>query len=100
LLAACRPDVADAPTVAKRAPSKEAAKKEPQLTKLTQLAEPLVSLERKLTGHKDWVNAVAVSLDGKLLVSGAGTGHGVALGDECNVRIWDLDTGNSSVKLE
>lgn len=41
-------------------PSKPKEKK-PRPVKPPEETEPLAVLERKLTGHKDWVNSVAVS---------------------------------------
>jgi WD40 repeat protein len=60
------------------------AKKPPQ-------TEPLVVLERKLTGHKSWVNSVDVSPDGKWAVSGS---------DDKTVKIWDLKTGECRATLK
>ena len=41
-------------------------------------------LVRTLTGHGDWVNAVAVSPDGRHALSGS---------EDCTLRLWDLQTG-------
>src|SRR5687768_12674212 len=57
LLAACRSEMESTPPAAAVKP----AKKPTQPPKQT---EPLAVLERKLTGHKDWVKSVAVSPDG------------------------------------
>jgi WD40 repeat protein len=54
-------------------------------------AEPLAELERKLTGHTNWVNSVAVSPDGKWAASGSW---------DNTVKIWDLDTGECRATLE
>jgi hypothetical protein len=42
--------------------------------------EPLAVLERKLTGHTDWIFSVVVSPDGKWAASGS----------EDTVKVWDL----------
>jgi WD40 repeat protein len=39
---------------------------------------------RRFTGHSDYVNSVAVTPDGKYVVSGSG---------DNTVRLWDLATG-------
>jgi len=59
--------------------------------------EPLAVLERKLTGHKGWVNSVAVSPDGKWAASGAGSSFDVI---DLTVKIWDLETGACRATLE
>ncbi|WP_330299999.1 nSTAND1 domain-containing NTPase [Streptomyces sp. NBC_00503] len=41
-------------------------------------------LQRRLTGHTDWVNRVAFSPDGRTLATGSGDG---------SVRLWDVATG-------
>ena len=89
LLAVCRPEAEEAPAMDKPAPKKKSER-----------TEPLAVLERKLMGHDGWVHAVTISPDGKSLVSGSGTGHGVALGDDCSVRIWDLASGKCQAVLE
>ncbi len=65
--------------------------KKPQPVKPPEKTEPLAMLERKLTGHKDWVNSVAVSPDGKWAVSGS---------QDKTVKIWDLETGECRATLE
>jgi hypothetical protein len=55
---------------------------------LPDLADP--ALRRALTGHADWVTAVAVAPDGSWLASGSG--------DE-TVRIWDVATGRERAAL-
>ena len=37
-----------------------------------------------MIGHSDWVRAIAISRDGKYLVSGS---------NYCTVRLWDIETG-------
>ena len=39
---------------------------------------------RTLAGHLDWVRSVAISADGKRVVSGS---------EDETVKIWDVDTG-------
>ncbi len=43
--------------------------------------------QAKLTGHRGWVRAVAVTADGARAVSGAEDG---------TVRVWDLATGKAA----
>ncbi len=57
----------------------------------TQSLEGTIILEKKLTGHKHWVNSVAVSPDGKWAVSGS---------DDKSIKIWDLDSGQCRGTLE
>ncbi len=42
------------------------------------------ALERTLTGHAEWVGAVAITPDGRRAVSGY---------DDHTLKVWDLDTG-------
>ncbi|MGH2396687.1 MAG: toll/interleukin-1 receptor domain-containing protein [bacterium] len=65
--------------------------KKPQPVKPPEETEPLAVLERKLTGHKGWVNSVAVSPDGKWMASGS---------RDKTVKIWDLKTGTCRATLE
>jgi len=44
-----------------------------------------------LQGHSDWANAVAFSLDGRLIVSGSG---------DKTVRVWDAATGAEQRMLQ
>src|SRR5581483_3563807 len=65
--------------------TKGKSEKQPEQTEL------LAVLERKLKGHKDWVNSVAVSPNGKWVASGS---------DDETVKIWDLETGSCRATLE
>jgi WD40 repeat protein/DNA-directed RNA polymerase subunit RPC12/RpoP len=54
--------------------------------------EPLATmLERKLTGHKDWVRSVAVSPDGTWAASGS---------NDNMIKIWNLETGECRATLK
>lgn len=89
LLAACRGEVEAPPPAPQPVPKKEPAKPKP--AKPPEQAEPLAKLERKLTGHTNWVCSVAVSPDGKWAVSGSW---------DKTVKIWDLETGQYRATLE
>ena len=91
LLAVCRPDAGEAPPAAEPAPKKKPSKRKPQPEKAPEQAEPLAVLERKLTGHKDFVWSVAVSPDGKWAASGSW---------DKTAKIWDLETGECRATLE
>jgi WD40 repeat protein len=49
-------------------------------------------LLRSLEGHTDWVNAVAVSPDGRFIVSGSS--------DDRTVKVWELESGRLLRSLE
>ena len=91
LLAACREEAEAAPPAPQPEPKKKPAKRKPKPEKPPEQAEPLAVLERKLTGHKDWVSSVAVSPDGKWAASGS---------EDKTVKIWDLETGECRATLE
>lgn len=91
---------AKSPPVPRPDVRKEPVKINQKHAKLPLETEPLALFERKLTGHKSWVHAVAVLPGGKLLLSGSGTGHGLKYGDDCSVRIWDLESGETQTILE
>jgi WD40 repeat protein len=48
-------------------------------------------LLRSLEGHTDWVRAVAVSPDGRFIVSGS---------DDRTVKVWELESGRLLRSLE
>src|SRR6185369_4298160 len=77
LLAACRFETESAPPPPEVKPTKKS-------TQPPEQAEPLAMLERKLTGHQDWVKSVAVSPDGTWTVSGS---------NDLTAKIWELETG-------
>ena len=94
LLAACREEAETAPPAPQPGPKKKPGRRKPKSAKLKkppEQVEPLAVLERKLTGHKDWVLSVAVSPDGKWAASGS---------KDKTVKIWDLDTGECRATLE
>ena len=91
LLAACRSEEEAAPPAAQRETKKKPGKQKPKTEKTPEQAEPLAVLERKLTGHKDRVNCVAVSPDGEWAASGSW---------DKTVNIWDIETGQRRVTLE
>jgi small GTP-binding protein len=53
--------------------------------------QPIAVLERKVKGHTGWVKSVAVSPDGKWVVSGS---------IDTTVKIWDLESGQCRSTLE
>ena len=66
----------------------DAAKSKSEIPRFRPLTATLTTaggnLLRTLTGHNDWVNAVAITPDGKKAVSGSG---------DDTLKVWDLDTG-------
>lgn len=85
LLEACRPET-EIPRAKRPEPDR---KVEPETTPGP--SEPPAVLKRKLSGHKNWVNTVAVSPDGKWVASG---------GDDNLVKVWDPQTGTCLKTLE
>jgi WD40 repeat protein/GTPase SAR1 family protein len=83
LLSACRPEA--------ESPRQAPERKEPEAEPGAKPKPELAVLERKLVGHKDWVNSVAVSPDGTWAVSGS---------RDNTVRIWDLETGKCRATLK
>ena len=105
LLATCRPEteiVLPVPDVQKKPAKKKLIRKKPKLAKLAQEAEPLAVLERELTGHKGWVLSLAVSPDGKWIVSGAGNhSHEEGMDDKDDtIKVWNMETGECRSTLE
>jgi WD40 repeat protein/DNA-directed RNA polymerase subunit RPC12/RpoP len=97
LLTACR-EVAEAtPPATQPEPKKKRGRRKPKKEKPPEeKTESLAVLERKLTGHKSWVNSVAVSPDGKWAASGAGDPDY----PDATVKIWDLEMGACRSTLE
>lgn len=89
ILTACQVDEVEALHAAKSAPKRKPTKKKPKPVKSPEQAETLAVLERKLTGHKGWVQSLATSPDGKWVASGSN-----------EVKIWDLETGECRATLE
>jgi WD40 repeat protein/GTPase SAR1 family protein/RNase P subunit RPR2 len=81
LLTACRPAEEQGPPTPRPEPEERA-----KVRKKPKLDDSPVVLERRLAGHRGFVNSVAVSKDGKWVVSGS---------DDGTVRIWDIETGIS-----
>jgi WD40 repeat protein/uncharacterized protein YbaR (Trm112 family) len=87
LLTACRAKVTpEEPTRQPKRNTKRTAKKLPE-----KRADTLALLERKLTGHTDWINSIAVSPDGLWLAS---------CSKDQTVKIWDIETGECRATLK
>lgn len=110
LLASCKSETDSLPPslmpeVEKRAVAKKSLK-QPKGKKAKQSmppdeSEPLAVLERKLEGHTDWVNSVAVSPDGAWMVSGAGDFIDSTKDFKDNtVKIWNLESGECRATLD
>ncbi len=91
LLAASRPEEKALPAPRKPLPTKRPTYQKPQPQEPPEQNEPLALQERKLTGHEEWVNSVAVSPDGTWAASGS---------TDNTIRIWDLETGKCRAMLE
>ncbi|MHC5832950.1 MAG: WD40 repeat domain-containing protein, partial [Nostoc sp.] len=48
------------------------------------ISSPNIREQNRLEGHKDWVNRVVFSPDGKTLASAS---------DDKTIKLWNLDTG-------
>lgn len=96
LLAACRVEAEATPPTPQPEPKKEPATPKPKPVKPPEQAQPLAVLERKLTGHEDWINSVAVSPDGTWAASGAGRTDF----RDIAVKLWDLESGECRATLE
>ncbi|HEU0299112.1 MAG TPA: TIR domain-containing protein [Longimicrobium sp.] len=86
LLAVCRPAETAAPSTRQlraRTKSRPAAKQTSP--------EQFAVIERRLTGHTEFVVSLAVSRDGSLVVSGSWDG---------TIRIWDVETGECRAVLD
>lgn len=90
VLQACQSDTGQDPPVAACRPKRKPRQKAMRMAGRPNEAEPLAVLERKLTGHENWVNSVAVSPDGTWAASGS---------DDRTVKIWDLKTGECRATL-
>jgi WD40 repeat protein/DNA-directed RNA polymerase subunit RPC12/RpoP len=86
LLTACRDGTT--PPAERPVPEKKTRRRKQEPEKQ---AEPLAVLERKLEGHRWWINSVAISPNGKWAASGS---------DDKTVKIWDLETGECQATLE
>jgi WD40 repeat protein/GTPase SAR1 family protein len=91
ILTACRLEATEVPPAAKSAPKRKPTKRKPKLVKPAEQTEALAVLERKLTGHTDWVRSMAISPDGKWAASGS---------DDNTLKIWDLEIGQCRATLE
>jgi hypothetical protein len=80
LVAACRSEE----EAAGSGTSKGSARKKGQAAEPPEEGEPLAVLERKLTGHMNWVWSVAISPDGTWAASGS---------RDKTAKIWDLESG-------
>lgn len=72
------------------APQRKPKGKKTQPEKPQEQTKPLAVLERKLTGHTEWVTSVVVSPDGKWVASGS---------HDKTVKIWDLENGECQETL-
>jgi WD40 repeat protein len=52
---------------------------------------PITLLEKKIKGHRDWIRSVAVSPDGKWVVSGS---------NDKTIKLWDLEAGTCQGTFE
>ena len=91
LLAACREEAEAAKPAPQPEPKKKPAKPTPKPEKAQEKAERLAVLERRLTGHENWVWSVAVSPNGTWAASGS---------LDNTVKIWDLESGECQATLK
>ncbi|MBN1928470.1 MAG: TIR domain-containing protein [Chlorobiaceae bacterium] len=92
LLEACRRE----DTVEMLDPKKEALREKIMLLHQPESDDPMAILECTLTGHKSWVNSIAISSDGTWAVSG----DGIPNGSMFEIRIWDLGSGKCRWGME
>jgi WD40 repeat protein/DNA-directed RNA polymerase subunit RPC12/RpoP len=90
LLVACWGESEVAPPVPQQAQKKKPARRKSKPLKQEKPRERLAVLERKLKGHENWVNTLAISPDGTWVASAS---------DDETVKLWDLETGECRATL-
>jgi WD40 repeat protein/RNase P subunit RPR2 len=87
----CQPETESLPPAPQPEVRKKPENKKSKPSHSSQETEPLAVLEHTLTGHKGWVNSIAISPDGKWATSGS---------DDQTIKIWNLETGECRATLE
>lgn len=90
LLSTCSPQTESMQPAPQLGVQQKPTKKKPKAAKLPQETEPLAVLVHEFAGHS-WVHCLAVSPDGKWVVSGS---------RDKMAKIWDMETGVCRAMLE